>query len=96
MHKIEFQCFYLLLCVVPVLKVCGSVKVSPVILHLQHVWKPSLPVPGGAASPPNGCVTTRMTVVMVQMRSACLRVLQMSFNVAVLQGEFQFFYYLLL
>lgn len=74
------------------LKVCGSVKVSPVILPLLHVWKQSLPVPGGAASPPNGCVTTRMTVVMVQTRSACLSVLQMSFNVAVLQGGFQFFY----
>lgn len=96
MYKIKFLMFLSLLCVVPVLMVCGSVKVFPVILPLHHVWKPSLPVLGDAASPPSGCVTTRMTVVMVQMRSACLHVLQMSFSVAILQGGFQFLYILLL
>lgn len=89
---LKYYSFYPLLCVAPVSKGCGSVKVSPVILPLQHVWKASLPVQGAAASPPSGRVTMRTTVATVQMRSAWVPVLQMSFNVAALRGGFQFFW----
>lgn len=75
--------------------VCGGVKVSPVTLPLQHVWRQSSPVLGGAASPPSGYVTTKMTVVTVQMKSASLRVLQMSSNVPALQGGVHFYYKLI-
>lgn len=62
-------------CLVPVSMACGSATVWHALLPPLHVWTQSLPVLGGAASPLSGCVTTRMTVAMVQMRSAHLPVL---------------------
>lgn len=67
--------------------VCGSVKVWLALLPPHPVWNQSLPVQGGAASPPSGCVTTRMTAATVQMRSAQPPALQTNSAVAAHQGE---------
>lgn len=75
------------LCVVPVRMVCGSVRAWLALLPPLPVWKQSLPVLGGAASPPSGCVTTRMTVAMVRMRSAHPPALQTNSAVSTCQGE---------
>ncbi len=75
------------MCVAPVRMVCGSVRVWLALPLPLPVWKQSLPVLGGAASPPSGSVTMRMTVVMVQMRSARTPALQTSSAVPACQGE---------
>lgn len=79
--------FFACVCPVPVRMVCGSVRVWLALLSPLPVWNLSLPVPGGVASPPSGCVTTRMTVVMVQMRSARPPALQTNSAVPACQGQ---------
>ena len=84
-HKSEV--FFACVCPVPVRMVCGSVRVWLAPLSPLPVWNLSLPVLGGVASPPSGCVTTKMTAVMVQMRSARLPALQTNSAVPACQGE---------
>lgn len=67
--------------------VCGSVRVWLALLPPHPVWNQSLPVLGGAAYPPSGCVTMRTTVAMVQMRSAYPPALQTNSAVPAHQGE---------
>lgn len=66
---------------------CGSVRVWLALLPPLPVWKQNLPVLGDAASPPSGCVTTRMTVAMVRMRSVHPPALQTNSAVPACQGE---------
>lgn len=66
---------------------CGSVRVWLALLPPLPVWKQNLPVLGDAASPPSGCVTTRMTVAMVRMRSVRPPALQTNSAVPACQGE---------
>lgn len=79
--------FFSSLCLVPVRMVCGSVRVWLALLPPLPAWKQNLPVQGGAASPPSGCVTTRMTVAMVRMRSVRPPALQINSAVPACQGE---------
>lgn len=74
-------------CPVPVRTVCGSVTVWLALLPPSPVRNLSLLVQGVAASRLSGCVTTKMTVAMVQMRSAQPPALQISSTVQANQGE---------
>lgn len=53
-----------------VMRVCGSVRVWLALLPHLHAWSLRWCAPVGDVSPLSGFVTTRMTVVTVQMRSA--------------------------
>ena len=72
---------------VPVRRVCGSVMVWLALLLPLPVWKQSLPVMEDAAFPLSGYVTMRMTVAMVQMRSAHSPALQTNSAASAYQGE---------
>lgn len=68
-------------------RVCGTVRVCLALLPHLLAWSQSSPVPLGAASPLSGCVTTRMTVGMAQMRSAHLAAPQTSSDVPAPRGD---------
>lgn len=77
------------LCSVPARMVCGGVMAWRAHLPLPPVWIQNLPVPQGDASPPTGCVTTRMTVAMVRTRCVRPHALRISSAAPARRGESQ-------
>lgn len=82
-NLIKFYCLHSAL----VVKVFGSVRAWLALLPPLHAWSLRSHVPVGAASPLSGCVTTRTTVVTVQMRSVRPPAPQNSSAVQAGQGE---------